>query len=78
MAKQKGGNPAVQADPDTAKVFRTMKANVELVRDLQDKLPADAWLHLRASALGLMFVYAELTGLPSPIDYTEGPQDGAS
>jgi hypothetical protein len=43
-----------------------MRAAVELVKDLDGKLSADNHLNLRASALGLMHVYAELSGLPAP------------
>jgi hypothetical protein len=63
--RKPGGHPAKQ-DPDVAKAFRTMKMAVEIVRDLEGKLSDDAHLHLRASALGLMFAYAELAGLPAP------------
>ncbi|WP_143054033.1 hypothetical protein [Arthrobacter sp. yr096] len=69
--RRPGGHPAKQ-DPDVAKAFRTMKANVELVRDLEDKLTPEAHLHLKAAALGLMSVYAELTGMPSPVEIIEG------
>ncbi|AXH44448.1 hypothetical protein PP353_gp72 [Arthrobacter phage Kumotta] len=48
-----------------------MKAAVELVRDLEPRLTPDTHLHLRAAALGLMTVYSELTGLPTPTDILE-------
>lgn len=64
--KKPGGNPA--ADPDVAKLFRTMRANVELVRDLQGKISPERMTILKASSLGLMFVYSEMTGLPDPVD----------
>ncbi|MFW0772511.1 hypothetical protein ACLRGI_05015 [Paenarthrobacter nitroguajacolicus] len=71
-AKRKpGGHPAKQ-DPDVAKAFRTMKANVELVRDLEPRLTPEAHLHLKAAALGLMAVYAELTGMPAPTELLGG------
>lgn len=60
------GHPARQ-DPSTDKLFRTMRAAVELVRDLDGRLSPDAELHLRASALGMMTVWAELSGMPAPI-----------
>jgi hypothetical protein len=48
-AKRKpGGHPAKQ-DPDVDKLFRTMKANVELVRDLEGKLAPEVHLNLRAA-----------------------------
>ena len=63
------GHPARQ-DADTDRLFRTMRAAVELVRDLDGRLSPDAELHLRASALGMMHVYSALTGLPDPITLT--------
>lgn len=64
--KAPSGNPA--KDPDITKLFKTLRANVELVRDLKGKVSDERFEMLRASALGLMFNYAELTGLPDPID----------
>ncbi|AYN57940.1 hypothetical protein PP640_gp90 [Arthrobacter phage Faja] len=73
-AKRKpGGHPAKQ-DPDVAKLFRTMKANVELVRDLEGKLAPEVHLNLRASALGMMHTYAAMTGLPAPDQILGAPQ----
>jgi hypothetical protein len=63
--RKPGGHPAKQ-DPDVAKTFRAMRSAVELVRDLETKLTPEAHLHLKAAALGLMHVYAEQTGMPSP------------
>ena len=71
MKRKSGGHPAKQ-DPDVAKTFRTMKATVELVRDLDGRLTDDNHLNLRAAALGLMAAYAELTGLPAPADIIGG------
>lgn len=65
--KQTGGHPARQ-DATTKKLFATMRANVELVRDLQGKMSESRHEMLRASALGLMFAYSEIAGLPDPID----------
>ncbi len=48
-----------------------MRATVELVRDMDGKLPPEQLLNLKAAALGLMHAYAELTGLPSPTAYLE-------
>ena len=59
------GHPAKQ-DPAVAKLFRTMRATVELVQELNGKLSPDADVNLRAAALGMMTTYAELTGLPAP------------
>lgn len=64
MAKP-GGHPAKQ-DPEVAKLFKAMKNAVELVRDLGPRLSAENELILKASALGLMSAYSELTGMPSP------------
>jgi hypothetical protein len=73
-AKRKpGGHPAKQ-DPDVDKLFRTMKANVELVRDLEDKLAPEVHLNLKASALGMMHAYAAMTGLPAPDQILGAPQ----
>jgi hypothetical protein len=71
VKRKPGGHPAKQ-DPDVAKLFRTMRATVELVRDLDAKLSHDTHLHLRAAALGQMQAYAELTGLPKPYQILEG------
>ena len=59
------GHPAKQ-DPSVAKLFRTMRAAVELVRDLDGRLSAEADVNLRASALGMMHIYAELSGMSTP------------
>jgi hypothetical protein len=71
--RKQQGHPA-KADPDVDRLFRTMKATVELVRDLDGKLSPDAHLNLRAAALGLMHTYAELTGLPAPNQILGGQQ----
>lgn len=68
------GNPATRAinkDATAQKLFVTMKNSVELVRDLKDVLPEEHFEWLRASSLGLMLAYSEITGLPSPMDYIE-------
>lgn len=65
--RKPGGHPAKQ-DPDVAKLFRTMRATVELVKDLNGRLSPDADVTLRAAALGMMHTYAELTGLPAPAE----------
>lgn len=69
--RKPGGHPAKQ-DLDVAKLFRTMKANVELVRDLEGKLAPEAHLNLKASALGMMHAYAAMTGLPAPTEILKG------
>lgn len=69
--RRPGGHPAKQ-DPDVAKTFRTMKAAVELVRDLEGKVSPEAHLNLRAAALGLMHLYAEQAGLPAPTQLLGG------
>jgi len=45
-----------------------MRATVELVQTLQPRLSPEADVNLRAAALAMMWVYAELAGLPSPTD----------
>ena len=55
-----------------AKLFRTMRATVELVKDLNGKVSDEADVNLRAAALGLMHTYAELTGLPAPTEILGG------
>jgi hypothetical protein len=67
------GHPAKQ-DADVAKLFRTMKANVELIRDLEGRLSPERMLELKAAALGLMWAYSELAGLPTPDQITGGKQ----
>jgi hypothetical protein len=61
------GHPAKQ-DPATDQLFRTMRSTVELVQTLQPRLTPEADVNLRAAALAMMTVYAELAGLPSPTD----------
>lgn len=69
--KKSGGHPAKQ-DPDIAKLFRAMKSTVELVRDLDGRISAENHINLKASALGLMHNYSELTGLPAPTELLGG------
>jgi len=49
-----------------------MRATVEHVRDLEQRLSDDTHLNLRAPALGLMAAHAELTGIPAPANITGG------
>lgn len=70
--KKSVGHPAKQ-DPEDAKLFKAMKNAVELVRDLGPRLSTENQLILKASALGLMSAYSELTGMPSPF-HIEGPK----
>ena len=51
----------------TKLVFQTMKTTVELTKTRMD-LEDEMYTILRSAAIGLMFIYAELTGLPDPID----------
>ena len=46
-----------------------MRTTVELVQTLDGKLTPERMLELKAAALGLMQVYAELTNLPSPTEF---------
>ena len=72
MTKRKpGGHPAKQ-DEVTAKLFRTMRNTVELVRDLEGKLAPEDHLNLKASALGMMHTYSSLVGLPAPDEIIGG------
>lgn len=68
--KKTTGHPAKQ-DPDIDKLYRTMRSTVELVQSLTGRLTPEQMLYLKASAAGLMFNYAALTGLPSPIEVLE-------
>lgn len=68
--KKPSGHPAKQ-DPQIDKLYRTMRSAVELVRDLEDRLTPAQHLYLKAAAAGMMFNYAALTGLPSPIEVVE-------
>lgn len=65
--KRTVGSP-INRDPEVAKLFKAMKSAVELVRDLEGKVTDETHLHLKASALGLMVAYSELTGMPSPYE----------
>lgn len=49
-------------------LFRAMRASVGLVRDLEGVVSEDAMLCLKAAAIGQMQAYAELTGLPTPME----------
>ena len=71
--RKPAGHPAKQ-DPNTAKLFRTMRNTVELIRDLDGRLTDDRMLELKASALGLMWCYSELAGLPAPDQIIGGKQ----
>ena len=67
MKRKPGGHPAKQ-DADVAKLFRTMRNTVELVQELDGKL------QLKAAALGTMWVYSDLVGLPAPDAIIGGKQ----
>lgn len=69
--KKTTGHPAKQ-DPDIDKLYRTMRSTVELVKSLNGRLTPEQLLYLKGAAAGLMFNYAALTGLPSPIEVIEG------
>jgi len=73
MKRKPGGHPAKQ-DDDVAKLFRTMRNTVELVRELDGKLAPETMLQLKAAALGTMWVYSELAGLPAPDQIVGGKQ----
>ena len=73
MKRKPGGHPAKQ-DPHVAKLFRTMRATVELVRELDGKLNPETMIQLKAAALGTMWVYSELAGLPAPDAIIGGKQ----
>lgn len=66
MTKRKPKGHPAKTDPSVDKMFRVMRASVELVKELNGKLTPENDVNLRASALGMMYVYSELTGLPSP------------
>lgn len=71
--KASSGNPAkTQQDPDEVKLYKAMRSTVELVRDLKGRLTPEQILWLEGSSVGLMFAYAELTGLPNPIEVIRG------
>ena len=67
MKRKPSGHPARQ-DTETEKLFRAMRTTVELVQALDQRLTPERMLELKAAALGLMTVYAELTNLPSPTE----------
>jgi hypothetical protein len=69
--RKPGGHPAKQ-DEATAKLFRTMRNTVELIRDLDGRLTDEAMLKLKAAALGTMHAYSELAGLPAPDEIIGG------
>jgi hypothetical protein len=65
VKRKPGGHPAKQ-DDHVAKLFRTMRNTVELVQELDGRLNPETMLQLKAAALGTMWVYSELAGLPAP------------
>lgn len=69
--RKPGGHPAKQ-DESVAKLFRAMRATVELVRELDGRLSPEGHLNLRAAALGSMWAYSELAGLPAPDEIIGG------
>jgi hypothetical protein len=72
LPKQAGGNPANRnQDPAITKLVKATELSVQLVRDLRFHLPDDVFLHLRAGSLGLLWVRAALTGMPSPADLVD-------
>jgi len=71
--RRPGGHPAKQ-DETTLKLFRTMRNTVELIRELDGRLTDNRMLELKASALGLMWAYSELAGLPAPDQIIGGKQ----
>jgi len=73
MKRKPGGHPAKQ-DPTTAKLFRTMRATVELVQELDGRLNPETMLQLKAAALGTMWAYSDLVGLPAPDAIIGGKQ----
>jgi len=73
MKRKPGGHPAKQ-DETTAKLFRTMRNTVELVQELDGKLAPDTMIQLKAAALGTMWVYSDLVGLPAPDQIVGGKQ----
>ena len=73
MKPKRGGHPAKQ-DAEVLKLFRTMRNTVELIRELDGRLTDNRMLELKASALGLMWAYSELAGLPAPDQIIGGKQ----
>lgn len=71
MKRKPSGHPAKQ-DPDVAKTYNLLKQLVQHVQTMDGKLSDDRHLHLKAAAAGYMFAYAELTGLPDPIEIVTG------
>lgn len=83
MVSKRSGNPAKRAELERLKaeeakkppvqrlLERTTEQSVELVRDLNGHLPEDVYLHLRAGAVGLLFVQAAMTGKPSPAEVVD-------
>lgn len=61
------GNPA-PVDPLEDEVLRTMKRLAVMTQKLKGRVSSDTFVHAQAAALSYGFVYAELTGLPSPVD----------
>lgn len=47
--------------------YTVMRDLVALTKKVDDYSTAN-YVHLRSAAIGMMFVYSELTGLPDPID----------
>lgn len=74
MPRKATGHPAKQ-DKDIAKLYKSLEASVELVRDLEGRLSPKTKGHLVGASLGLMAAYFELTGKPDPIQLIQSDQD---
>lgn len=72
--KKISGHPAKQ-DKDIAKLHKALEASVELVRDLDGRLSADAQEKLSLASLALMVPYFELTGKQHPFTTIFNDQD---
>lgn len=72
-AKKSSGNPAAKKQsPDDLKLAKALKSVVELVGSMGPDLHPELEVTLRASAAGLMFVYAGRMGLPNPAEVVSG------
>jgi hypothetical protein len=66
--------PAIrEATKRQDQLFRAMRASVKLVQELDGHLSEDSMLCLKAAAIGQMQAYAELTGLPTPMEIVTAP-----
>jgi len=71
MGKRKNsgpGNPARAADPFPGEVLALYKRMVTLLPEMEKRLNDDAVWHVKGACFAVLCAYADMAGLPSPLD----------